>query len=587
MKYIIFKSLDYITFLFSSIFLLLIQINYVSANTTDFQPICSDNFKDINFKSKNEFDISLNLNEVGPCEWHRKKPSFGKYDFFSSNMIKINYIYSGSKSLKLSFSINGLDKLKRGSFIFIQKEKRDNCKVESRPYIRLGIWDGEMILETITSENKRKYNKIDFDIISDEEIFFNLVVKPEGNNKNKIFLSINDRIVNKNYGISASCGFSNIKMGLLSFGNKNRKKENIKLKFKNVSIDGSPNIRNHKKLEQVKLSYSHLLKDDNLAVCNDGTPASYYSNFELNEKSPKKIIIAFEGGGAALSLKSNATKYLEAYDRRPKRLMSSAIISYKKNSKSLNGYFKKASENGWGIIYLNYCSSDLYMGDHQLKLDGKIFEVRGRRIISSLLQKLTKTRVIRENSDLLFVGGSAGDLAISANLDIIQSLPRQRLRLLFTIWQVPSERKYVEEKQKSQFNKIIPDSALKFTHGNVAKHCMKSIVACAPNFENISRYKVDDYFIEGHWKELSGKNFAFTTRHMKDHKKFKAEIVSEINKAGGGLSLVGNKIWNSNKKYNHVLSNLNVPIGNKNIIPSDLVWNWISSNGKETRYISK
>ena len=74
---------------------------------------------------------------------------------------------------------------------------------------------------------------------------------------------------------------------------------------------------------------------------------------------------------------------------------------------------------------------------------------------------------------------------------------------------------------------------------------------------------------------------------MKDHKKFKEEIVSEINKAGGGLSLVGNKIWNTNKKYNHVLSNLNVPVGNKNIIPSDLVWNWISSNGKETRYISK
>ena len=131
-------------------------------------------------------------------------------------MIKTNYKYSGSKSLKLSFSTHGLDKLKRGSFIFIQKEKTDNCKVESRPYVRVGIWDGEMILETITSESRRKYNKIDFDIISDEEIFFNLVVKPEENNKNKIIFSINDRIVYKNYGISASCGSSKIKMGLFS-----------------------------------------------------------------------------------------------------------------------------------------------------------------------------------------------------------------------------------------------------------------------------------------------------------------------------------------------------------------------------------
>jgi len=587
MLHIISKITCYLSFVFISIFFLFVEINYVSASNINFKALCSDDFKDINFKSKKEFEINLNLNEVGPCEWHRKKPSFGDYDFFSSNMIKTNNNYYGSRSLKLSFSTLGLHRLKRGSFIFIKKEKRDDCKVESRPYIRMGIWDGEMILETITSENKRKYNKIDFDIISDEEIFFNLLVKPESNNKNKIILSINDRIVFKNYGISESCGSSIVEMGLLSFGNKNRKKENIKLTFKNISIDGSPNIKNDKKLEQIKLSYSHVLKDDKLAVCNDGTPASYYSSFELNEKSPKKLIIAFEGGGAALSLKSNATKYVEAFDRRPKRLMTSTIISYKKKSKSLNGYFKKANENGWGIIYLNYCSSDLYMGDHQLKFDGKILEVRGRRIVSSLLQKLIKARVIRENSDLLFVGGSAGDLAISANLDIIQNLPRKRLRLLFTIWQVPSERKYVEKKQKSQFNKIIPNSALKFTHGNVAKHCKKSIVACAPNFENISRYQIDDYFIEGHWKELSGKDFAFTTRHMKDHKKFKEEIISEIKKAGGGFSLVGNKVWKPKKSNNHVLSNLNVPIGNKNIIPSDLVWNWISNNGKDTKYISE
>ena len=74
---------------------------------------------------------------------------------------------------------------------------------------------------------------------------------------------------------------------------------------------------------------------------------------------------------------------------------------------------------------------------------------------------------------------------------------------------------------------------------------------------------------------------------MKEHKKFKEEIISEINKAGGGFSLVGNKVWKPKKSNNHVLSNLNVPIGNKNIIPSDLVWNWISNNGNDTKYISE
>ena len=50
MKYIIFKNLSYITFLFLSMFLLLTQINYVSANSTDFEPLCLDNFRDVNFK---------------------------------------------------------------------------------------------------------------------------------------------------------------------------------------------------------------------------------------------------------------------------------------------------------------------------------------------------------------------------------------------------------------------------------------------------------------------------------------------------------------------------------------------------------
>ena len=69
------------------------EINYVLASNINFKALCSDDFKDINFKSKKEFEINLNLNEVGPCEWHRKKPSFGDYDFFSSNMIKTNYNY--------------------------------------------------------------------------------------------------------------------------------------------------------------------------------------------------------------------------------------------------------------------------------------------------------------------------------------------------------------------------------------------------------------------------------------------------------------------------------------------------------------
>ena len=112
-----------------------------------------------------------------------------------------------------------------------------------------------------------------------------LLILRNPHNYKKLELKFDD------FSYSELCGDSTIEMGIISYGQNQKPEDKVQLKFINISINGSSNIRNQEKLEQVKLSYSHLLKDDNLAVCNDGTPASYYSNFELNGKSPKKIII--------------------------------------------------------------------------------------------------------------------------------------------------------------------------------------------------------------------------------------------------------------------------------------------------------
>ena len=226
------------------------------------------------------------------------------------------------------------------------------------------------------------------------------------------------------------------------------------------------------------------------------------------------------------------------------------------------------------------------MGDHDLTLDGRIYQVRGRRIIKAFYETLQEAELFHDKTDLLLVGGSAGDIAISGNLDLVQSLPKERLRLLFTIWQVPAERAYVDKKQASQFNKLIPDNGLKFTHGNVPKHCAESFSACGPNLENISRFKFDDYFIEGHWKELPGSWSAYTTRHMTDKKLFQNEMRQEVEKAGGGFALISDKIWNAGKKFNHVIGNTDKKIGEPAVVPIDIVWNWISGTGK-TRYVGE
>ena len=61
-------------------------------------------------------------------------------------------------------------------------------------------------------------------------------------------------------------------------------------------------------------------------------------------------------------------RFAEAYDKRPLRLMTSAVQTLNKRQKTLSGYFTHAKQDGWGLIYLNYCSSDLYMGNHELVL---------------------------------------------------------------------------------------------------------------------------------------------------------------------------------------------------------------------------
>ncbi len=60
------------------------------------------------------------------------------------------------------------------------------------------------------------------------------------------------------------------------------------------------------------------------------------------------------------------------------------------------------------------------MGDHEIKLSGKTYQVRGRRIVDELFESLIEKSVINSETELLLIGGSAGDFGISANLDVIE-----------------------------------------------------------------------------------------------------------------------------------------------------------------------
>ena len=558
----------------------------VSANDSAFLPQCSESFKNFTFNSKLDFTVELNLNQIGPCEWHKKQPDFGNYDFFSSNMAVSKTKFSGSTPLNIKFNLSATENFKRGTFLVIRKIENKECKPEKGNFVRLGVWDGTLFLGTRKQQGKTKWEETKFSLDEKVSRNFEINIFPKSNDESDVQILVDKNKVFETTSYSKFCNPFEIQLGAYSAGNKNKPSDFVTLNFKDIAMNGLLIEENKDKSSQTKLEFAHLLSSYPLALCNDGSSASFYSSHELSEAFPKKVIIAFEGGGAALSLRSNETKYAEAYDKRPLRLMTSVVEKLNKKQKTLEGYFARAKQDGWGLIYLNYCSSDLYMGNHELNLDGKKFQVRGRKIVEALLDELVKYSVISSNTDLLLVGGSAGDLAISANLDLFEKLPHERLRLLFTIWQIPSETTYVNKKQKSNFNKIIPLNGLKFTHGNLQPHCRKSFSACGPNLENIQKYRFDDYFIEGHWKEMPGNIFAYTPRHMNNRELFISEIKQEIGKAGGGISFVGNKSWRPKKDTNHVMGNVQTSIGIPPVIPEEIVWNWISGSG-ETKYIGE
>lgn len=547
----------------------------------DLVPECGKIDKKINLDIENRFESNILENIPGPCDWHKNSEGYG--DYFISDVYKTSINYKTQEPIEINFELDMSMDLPWVNIFRIDQQSNESCEGEEVSYIRLGYMDNGYYLNL----KDKNLDNIGIEKLIDHQDsnkkFITISIMPiEGDWLSvKIFLNNTELFNSKTF--APHCNDSNIKIGIFRPIEKNVELSDISLIIDKINISGQLALNND------KLFFAHTMDSDEFALCNDGSPASFYSSHKLNGDFPEKIMIKFEGGGAALSVKSSMTKFAEAYDKRPIELMSSHVVVQDKQRKGIsNTILQKGIINDWGVIFLPYCSSDLYMGDHELKLSGKTFQVRGRRIVDELFKTLTETSVIKPETELLLIGGSAGDFGISANLDIIEKLQVKKLRALFTIWITPSQLKYIEERQAST-NKIVPENALKFVNGNLPKNCLDLFVKCGPTAVNISNFAIDDYFIEQHWNDMSSEIFVFTTMHMPRNEKnkvlFNDEIRDEINIAGGGFSFLSDQPLLSNKEFNHVLYDFAEPLGNSEIAPQEIVWNWVSNNGNETKFI--
>lgn len=151
-----------------------------------------------------------------------------------------------------------------------------------------------------------------------------------------------------------------------------------------------------------------LVEEDPLAVCNDGSPASY---FWKRGSDTKSWFMFLEAGGWCWDLQSCI--------HRPNHMRSDewrgdAIDVF-------DGIMSQNSPAGnFNIIFIPYCSSDAHMadvGEHDTEIG---IPFRGARIVRSAIKHAIKTWGIGDDDLFVFGGASAGARGAMVHLDTLK-----------------------------------------------------------------------------------------------------------------------------------------------------------------------
>lgn len=162
-----------------------------------------------------------------------------------------------------------------------------------------------------------------------------------------------------------------------------------------------------------------------LAVCNDGTPATYIFRPGVGAGA-KRWIIYLEGGGSCYTAADCQDRY-----KKQRALMSSAgIVDGQPFTETLEAIKSPVpSENpdfyDANYVQLSYCSSDSWSGDRagddQLATDNLArWHFRGRRIIEAVLTEL-QAQGFGGAEEVFLMGSSAGGVGVMNNTDAIQA----------------------------------------------------------------------------------------------------------------------------------------------------------------------
>jgi hypothetical protein len=195
-----------------------------------------------------------------------------------------------------------------------------------------------------------------------------------------------------------------------------------------------------------------------------------------------------------------------------------------KNGHKLGGGIEKDfKKRGYNIVFIPYCSSDVYAGNHINIIDGKKVPFRGRIIVEDVIKALYGK--LKNADEVVFAGFSAGAIGIGFHAQKIGEFDNVRV-LVDSFWFDKETTKFYKGWSKKNDRSFI--------YKNSIPPCNVNWVSCYPSRENFKKNGIKDVFLI--WS--IGDKYA---RGVKNKSALKKAIKSDINFYGAGYSIQADK----------------------------------------------
>ena len=297
-------------------------------------------------------------------------------------------------------------------------------------------------------------------------------------------------------------------------------------------------------------SFANELKltTDPNAICNNGEQAT----FTIKKGKSNKWAVILPGGGIA----RNSEEY-----RSRSESMKSPELKPRNFGQAIE---KDLEDRNYNLVFIPYCSSDLYQSDHINLIDGNEVPFRGRVIVEDVIKKIDKK--LKNADEVMFLGYSAGAIGIGFHAKTIGKYKNVRV-LVDSFW--------VDDETKKFYQSFEKNNDRSFTYKSSMEACNNSWVNCYPSRDNFEKNNIKDVFFI--WN--IGDKYA---NGVKDKLALKKAIKKDLEFYNAGFSIEADKRKISGfEDWGHVLAWDNKTY-TKNYFDMSLreaVNNWIDKKG--------